>query len=215
MNFLLPILFSLLHNTARDLPGVYKITDTHIDFSTIEVKNDGRFIYERRGSSCWTWQDIKGFWEQRKDTLILKSYHPSLRLEVDIEETIVPADSGKLTALFRTADGIPISDMKVEYIRSSAELSNQIEKTSSSGAVQFKKHSSPGRYTTLLFWFSDSTGTYPDFVFSWSKYNLIYVCVNPAPKNELWQRVEKFIITGNELRALETNSYYPATFKKE
>ena len=48
---------------ALEFEGIYRSTDDG-DFSSLQIRVDGSFLYESRGDSCWTWTDIQGNWNR-------------------------------------------------------------------------------------------------------------------------------------------------------
>lgn len=214
MKSFLFILTLLLPGKTPYLPGIYKITSTPFDFSSIDLHKDGTFKYEMRGSSCWTWSDVMGYWGTNKDTLILKSYHPCLGEEVAVEEAIISENSDAVVANFRTSDGLPLSDIKVKYW--GGDLPEQVGRTDARGTIKFKKKSIPKTRAFFLFEVNNAGSNHLAFAFTFLKYDLVNVCVNLSPrKDELWERQEKFIIDGDQLHGIETNSHDPSsTFKK-
>jgi len=67
---LIALFFSLINFTTTEIAGIYQIESEKL-FDSLELSKYGTFIYHSRGSSCWTWTDIKGKWEQNGSILIL------------------------------------------------------------------------------------------------------------------------------------------------
>ncbi|MDC7998419.1 hypothetical protein [Gilvibacter sediminis] len=79
--------------TSKSVVGKYQINDD-FKIDILILKRNGKFVYEDRGDSCWTWTDRKGNWELKSDTLILNEKRPSFvideeSLEVVKEESVV------------------------------------------------------------------------------------------------------------------------------
>ncbi|MFK8059210.1 MAG: hypothetical protein AB8B78_03875 [Polaribacter sp.] len=65
--FLFLFFFAMLN---AEIVGEYNIVDNSKGDKLI-IKVDNNFIYQKRGSSCWLWQDIEGRCEVKNDTLTL------------------------------------------------------------------------------------------------------------------------------------------------
>lgn len=71
MKLFIAFLFLLIWNLgSTDLPGIYEIQNERA-IDTLELKNDGTFMYLSRGDSCWLWEDISGTWVATDDVLTL------------------------------------------------------------------------------------------------------------------------------------------------
>ena len=67
---LLPLMFLILIPNSEKVSGTYKIIDELSD-DTLELKENGNYVYKEWGDSCWTWYDFKGEWEINQGILIL------------------------------------------------------------------------------------------------------------------------------------------------
>ena len=67
------LLIVLLISTTflqKEVSGNYNIvSDSKGD--VLKINENGTFLYEKRGASCWLWRDYAGNWEIKKSILIL------------------------------------------------------------------------------------------------------------------------------------------------
>lgn len=200
-SLLLTFIICLLNLNMTEIVGKYQIESTSSG-DTLELKKDGTFEYQSRGSSCWTWRDISGTWELNNEILILYHSH-SYQEEATkfVEETRKSSDN---IITFEVIDNIgnPIPNFELKYWCDN----NQIKKTDINGIVQFYKCSKIEndeetvgvgiKYLTYGNETSQSSQVY-------KKSNHIILSINSEPKTIFKKEKYRFEYKNGKLKSIE------------
>ncbi|WP_298762026.1 hypothetical protein [uncultured Psychroserpens sp.] len=135
--FLTLLILILVPNTENVI-GTYKIIE-EFSSDTLELNEDGTYLYKGRGDSCWTWYDFSGEWEKHNETLILSETANTYEEEFVINEQADLKDNDSITIFLKTVNDKPLKDLTIEYY-SINEKQVQVKKWNQNGILKFKKN---------------------------------------------------------------------------
>jgi len=136
--FILIISF-LLFSDSNNIVGIYEIID-EINSDTLELKNNGTYIYKERGDSCWMWNDFTGKWEFKNNILTIFETQKYEESSSDLEEIFFETPNDSIEITVKSKLGEPISNFTIQYQTYLQWLKNYNGTTDKNGIVKFKKY---------------------------------------------------------------------------
>ena len=135
---LLTLLFLILIPNPEKIAGTYQIIDELSD-DTLELKNNGNYVYKERGDSCWTWYDFDGKWEIIDSSLTLIDKREYEEETSSIKEIENEKPSNKIIVKVITIDNKPISNFALTLKSTDYKIEPQIHSTNQDGIAEFEK----------------------------------------------------------------------------
>lgn len=135
---LLTLMFLILIPNPEKIAGTYQIIDELSD-DTLELKNNGNYVYKERGDSCWTWYDFDGKWEIIDSSLTLIDKREYEEETSSIKEIENEKPSNKIIVKVITIDNKPISNFALTLKSTDYKIEPQIHSTNQDGIAEFEK----------------------------------------------------------------------------
>ncbi|MFD1015022.1 hypothetical protein [Winogradskyella rapida] len=135
---LLTLMFLILIPNPEKIVGTYQIIDELSD-DTLELKNNGNYVYKERGDSCWTWYDFDGKWEIIDSSLTLIDKREYEEETSSIKEIENEKPSNKIIVKVITIDNKPISNFALTLKSTDYKIEPQIHSTNQDGIAEFEK----------------------------------------------------------------------------
>ena len=135
---MLTLMFLILIPNPEKIAGTYQIIDELSD-DTLELKNNGNYVYKERGDSCWTWYDFDGKWEIIDGSLTLIDKREYEEETSSIKEIENEKPSSKIIVKVITIDNKPISNFALTLKSTDYKIEPQIHSTNQDGIAEFEK----------------------------------------------------------------------------
>ena len=205
--FLLTLLILILVPNTKSVIGTYKIVDEFSD-DTLQLNNDGTYIYKVLDDSCWTRSEFSGNWTLEKENLILAESVNTYEDELKIREQFELKDNDSITITLKTEKNKPVNNFTIEYY-SFDEKQFQSVTSDEKGILHFKKNDIIENINENSF--IDIVGeigqkNISSRLISSRNADKIFITINLEPKKVIENRIHKFKIMKNSLILLESKA---------
>lgn len=192
---------------TENVIGTYKIVE-EFSIDTLELNEDGTYLYKSRGDSCWTWYDFSGKWKKDNKTLILSEKVNTYEEEFVINEHADLKNNDSITIFIKTVNNKPINDLTIEYY-SIDEKQVQVKKCNENGICKFKKNAivennNENSIIDLLGKINEKEVS--TRLLSSRNSDQILITINLEPKKIIENRIHKFKIMKDSLIILDSKT---------